>query len=325
MENNYKEKVLQAMLCMTRQCWEQGIAGQCLLETGEDEKLNLLVYDMVLRQSADGRLCNVEDTPAVTDSAFCIPSVYIVGQLQKNNTYLEAAQRNVDFLLHKAERAEDGTLFHMRGTKEIWADSAAYLPYSLALTGHREEGFAQMKGILKRLYNKESGLYFHMWDEGTQSYLRPLPWGVGNGWILTGLYRLMQIFKEASPEREWLKDHYFSLLEKMLSHMTEKGRFHDILNDPDTFEESETAGMVAHMLYWSVYDKLLPTSCLTTADLIRTSLYEKVTPNGLVLDSASSPSFNRPGTSVECQAHFLFMEEAWRTTSHFLSQEKQTF
>ena len=42
MSRNLQEKVLKAMLCMTRQCWEQGIAAQCLLEIGREEELALL-------------------------------------------------------------------------------------------------------------------------------------------------------------------------------------------------------------------------------------------------------------------------------------------
>ena len=77
-------KIKNAMLCMTRQCWEQGIAAEALLETEDFDSLGIVVYDMVLRQSEDGRLCNVENTPAVTDSSFCIPPVFLYGKMVKN-------------------------------------------------------------------------------------------------------------------------------------------------------------------------------------------------------------------------------------------------
>ena len=91
--NQNMQKVLQAALCMTRQCWEQGMLSYALLECGTEMKelLEMIVYDMVLRQSSDGRLCNVEDTPAVTDSAFCIPAVLAVGERTGNEEYVRAA------------------------------------------------------------------------------------------------------------------------------------------------------------------------------------------------------------------------------------------
>ena len=52
-----EEAVLRAALCMTRQCWEQGMLSYALMMCGQHEMLELVVHDMVLRQSADGRLC----------------------------------------------------------------------------------------------------------------------------------------------------------------------------------------------------------------------------------------------------------------------------
>lgn len=306
------QQVKRAMLCMTRQCWEQGIAAQALMECGEQELLELVVYDMVLRQSSDGRLCNVENTPAVTDSAFCVPAVWSTGMRLENKKYIQAAGRNIEFFLKDAERAEDGTLFHMIHTGEIWADSAAFLPYSLALTGHKREAFAQMEGICRRLYSEEKGLYNHMWDEEKGTFLRPLAWGVGNGWILTGLLRMLAVWGGELPqERAVLEKRFYSLLDRLLECMSADHGFHDILDDPDTFQESETAAMVAYAIYRAVAEKLLDEGYLKKADLIREALYKKITSRGLVQEAASSPAFDRPGTSVECQAHVIMMEHAY--------------
>lgn len=330
--SQYREKVLNAMLCMTRQCWEQGIVAQTLMELGEQEKLRLVVHDMVLRQSEDGRLCNVENTPAITDSSFCIPATYLLGKREHNPFYLNAAVKNVEFLLKEAEGAEDGTLFHMIHTTDIWADSAAFLPYSLALTGHPIEAIGQLKGICRRLYHKGTGLYFHMWNEEQHQYSRPLPWGVGNGWILTGILRLLLVLKNMvkdsagefsyDPKAEnqdlfakeiiELRQQFQTLLDIMLTYKTENHLFHDILNNPDSFEESECSAMVAYAIYTGVKAGLLKDNYLKEADLIREAIYKKVTDKGLVLDSTGSPSFDRAGTAVECQAHFLMMEDVYR-------------
>lgn len=306
----YREKVLNAMLCMTRQCWEQGIVAQTLMELGEEDKLKLVVYDMVLRQSEDGRLCNIENTPAITDSSFCIPATYVIAKKEKNKTFLDAAEKNIEFLLNKALRADDGTLYHMIYNSEIWADSSAFLPYSLALTGHPREALDQLNGICRRLYNKETGLYYHMWNEEKQTYSRPLPWGVGNGWILTGTLRLyLTLNNEFNIEKEKLLLRFRTLLNTMLKYKTKNHLFHDIMNDPGSFEESECSAMVAYAIYVGVKKGLLVEKYLEEADLIRESLYKNVTDTGLVLNSAGSPEFIRAGTSVECQAHFLMMNE----------------
>lgn len=309
----YVKAVENAMLCMSRQCWEAGIAAQALLEMGDEEKLRLMVYDMVLRQSEDGRLCNVENTPAITDSSFCMPAVYVVALQEKNETYLNAVMDNAQLFLNTEDRAEDGTLYHMRGTQQIWADSAAFLPYALALTGSPKEGIRQMEGIRKRLYQEESGLYYHMWDEESKTFLRPLAWGIGNGWILTGLLRLgLELETSYAEEKERLFAEFRRLLDQMLALETENHGFHDILDDPSTFEEAETAGMVAYAIYRGVKEQILAPEYLERADWIRTALQQRVSFEGLVMGASSSPDFIRSGTSVEAQAHFLMMEAAYK-------------
>ena len=59
MEHSINQKALEVMLCMTRQCLEKGMAAHALLEISEPAKLNLLVHDMILRQTANGRLCKI--------------------------------------------------------------------------------------------------------------------------------------------------------------------------------------------------------------------------------------------------------------------------
>lgn len=308
----YQEKCLEAMLCMTRQCWEQGIVAQTLMEIGEEDKLDLVVYDMVLRQSEDGRLCNVENTPAITDSSFCIPATYYVGMKENNLDYIEAVKKNVEFLLKSENRAKDGTLYHMINFTDIWADSAAFLPYSLALTGHPKEAIVQLNGICKRLYHQESGLYYHMWNEEKQNFTRPIPWGVGNGWILTGILRLYMVLTDKfMDEKKKLIKEFKNLLNTILKYQTKNHLFHDIINDPNSFEESESSAMIAYAIYKAVKVGLIDDTYLKEADLIRKSLYKKVSKDGLVMDSVSSPDFVKAGTAVECQAHFLMMEAAY--------------
>lgn len=312
MSRDLWEKILRAMLCMTRQCWEQGIVAQCLLETGREEELALVVHDIVQRQSADGRLCNVENAPAVTDSAFCIPAVLDYAEKTGNKTYLEAVEKNIQFLLKGAERAEDGMVYHMIHTKEVWADSAAYMPYALAKAGHMQAAITQMDGIRHRLYDKKTGLYFHIWDDETSGYKRHLLWGIGNGWILTGLMRLYLAMPDSSgKEKERIHGHMLTLLDTMLSYETKEHTFHDVLDVLETFTESETAAMTAYTIYRGIKEGILDRRYKKRADQISEALYERVAETGLICQASGSPDFIHAGTSVECQAHLLMMQH-WK-------------
>ncbi|MBO7710090.1 MAG: glycoside hydrolase family 88 protein [Lachnospiraceae bacterium] len=331
MENSNERKtaydqVLRAALCMTRQCWEQGMLSYGLLRNVFPEEtdqgngvtpsgyewqlLQMIVYDMVLRQSEDGRLCNVEDTPAVTDSAFCIPAVLAVGSITGNDGYVRAARANVRYLLSDAPRTGDGILYHMRGTSQIWADSAAFLPYALVIAGYPEEGYHQMKGILDRLYLPGSGLYAHILDEADGSFPDGRAWSVGVAWILTGLERTWRVLPEKMKrEREDLKARFVRLLDVVLKYQCGDGGFHDVMDDPETYMETETPAMIACALYAGIRDGLLGEEMLARADAMAAYVRGKILPDGRVADAAGSPAFDRPGTSVECQAHVLMMEK----------------
>lgn len=298
-------KILWAMLCMTRQCWEQGIAAQALIENEEWELAGLLVDDMILRQGSDGRLCNIENTRAVTDSAFCIPAAYEVGKYIGSERILKACEKNKRFLLEEAPRAADGTLYHIKGASDIWADSAAFLPYALALLGEKEKGVKQMYGICKRLYRKEKGLYAHKWNEEKNEFARDCLWSTGNAWILTGLLRL---YLEVHEDK--LLDMFRELTDNMCGKLDINYFLHDIIDDEDSFADSGSSAMLAYAIYRGIKENMLDGSYGKTADRIAESVRGKINRRGQVLCACSSPTFDRPGTSVECQAHVLMMEAA---------------
>lgn len=310
-DRNLTELVKQAALRMTRQCWEQGILSQAFLESGDTDNLQGMVDDSIRRQSKDGRLCNIEDTPAYTDSAFCIPSVLAMYEKTGDVHYREAALKNLEFLKKKADRTADGVLIHMRGTTEIWADSAAYMPYSFALAGDYEEACFQMNGILNKLYDPETGLYCHMWDDSRRTFKRKGVWGVGNGWILTGLLRLHLALPDSITEKEITAKKLRSLLDRILAYRTVEGRFHDILNDENTFLETETAEMIAYTIYRGVGENVLDRTLLPIAHQIREEVVKCVDSEGKVHSCAGSPDFVKSGVSVEGQAHFVMMESAF--------------
>ncbi len=300
-----------AALCMTRQCWEQGILAQALLETEDYDSLLLLVKDMVLRQSDDGRLCTIEDTPAVVDSSFCVGATLFAGNMTGDKKIIGAAEKNISYLLSGAPRSQDGILYHMRGTKEIWADTAAFLPSVLAAAGHEDDGVNQIIGVMGRLRDDATGLYFHMWDDSVSAFKRKLLWGVGNGWILTGLLRLSLHVGDRRAEE--VAAMFKSLLDAMLEFETPDHLFRDILDDPASFQESECSEMVAYSIYAAAREKLISRDYLERADAIYNAVLKKVGDDGVLRDCASSPDFVRSGTSVEGQAHFLMMVRAAQT------------
>lgn len=275
----------------------------------------MLTRDMVVRQRSDGHLCDVENTPSVVDSAFCIPSVMWIGTEEKNSRYIEAAKRNIEYLLKDSPKTEDGVVFHMKGLREIWADSAGYFPYTCALMGYPEKGIQQMFGIMSYLRDPETGLFIQRRNTDTGECIYGL-WSIGIGWIATGLIRLYDCLERYSEkfdkERTCIADAYRDLIIRILKYETPDHYFHNIINDPRTFTETEAGEMYAYSIYKAILNGVLPDLYRKKADELREAAEKRVDKNGLVQLSAGSPDFLKPGTSTESQAHFIMMECAYK-------------
>lgn len=307
------EKVKLAMLSMARQCWEQGVAAQAMLELGDLPLMRLMARDCVVRQNADGRLCDVEGTPAIVDPAVCVEPVLAAGRQLNDPAMIDAALRNVRYLLSDAPATPDGARYHILGDEEVWADSMAMGPHVLMLTGHLDAGMDYYRAIERRLRDPETGLYRHKWHEGKRTFTRGLYWGVGNGWALVGLMRMTRAMLDAGDERsEQLAADCGTLVDAMLPYQAENGLFHDVLDDDRTFYESETAEMFAYTIYKMVSWKQMDDRYLAFADRARRAVTDKVDADGILHGCSGSPTFEREGTSVEGQAHFIMMEAAAR-------------
>ena len=307
------DKVRLAMLCMTRQCWEQGVAAQALLELGDMDAMGLMARDCVVRQNADGRLCDVENTPASVDPAFCVEAVLAAGRRMGDQAMIDAAMRNVDYLLRRAPSTSDGARYHMLAGAEVWADGLAAGPHTLMLAGYVEEGLAYYEAVKRRLCDPATGLYHHIWHEGNRSYSRPCYWGVGNGWALVGLMRMARILLDAGDARAAaIAGDFAALADAMLPFQGADGLFHDVLDDAGTFLESEVTEMFAYGIYRMVAMGLLDGRYLGYADRARRAVTQRVGDDGVLRGCSGSPTFDREGTSVEGQAHFIMMEVAAR-------------
>lgn len=309
-----EQRVQNALKCMARQCWEQGLAAQAMLEIGCEIDLKLMARDCVVRQHADGRLCDVEGTPALVDPAVCVEPVLAAGRLLNDSAYAAAAARNVEYLLHHAPKTADGARYQLAGASEVWADSLGMGPYVLARAGYVEEAFAFYEAAKKRLFDPETGLCRHKWDEARGAYVQPAHWGVGNGWALVGLMRMVLALQENGDDRAWLAAaEYRQLLDAVLGTQRPDGLFHHYLDDPESFVETEATEMVAYSIYQMVSCGCLPAGgYLERAERARQGVLGKVDELGLVQGCAASPAFEQPGTSPEGQAHFLMMEAARR-------------
>ena len=308
-------QVSQALLTMQRYSWEQGVAAQAFLELGDTNTAIMLAREAVQRQGADGRLALMRENEGVTDPAANGEALFVAAHITREPALQAAVDRMLNYLMKIAPRASDGTLFHIIDAKEVWVDSMYMAPPFLAVVGQAGEAIRQIQGIKKRLWNSEKRLYAHIWDEDRNTLKRAACWGVGNGWAAAGITRVIRALPESwTKEKQTLVFHVRDIVDGCLAHQRQDGLFHDVVDQPNTFIETNLAQMLSYSIYRGVGGGWLPSAYLEHAERMRTAVHKKVDTSGYVQGVCGAPTFDRAGTAPEGQAFFLLMEAARQET-----------
>jgi len=305
------EKVKLAMLTMQRLAWEQGVAAQALLEMGETELVILMAREAVIRSWDDGRLGQVCDNHGVTDTGSNGEALLFAAKATGEPGLKAAADRMLDYFLHKAPKTKDGTLYHIDDKPQVWIDSMYMAPPFLAAAGQYDEALKQVEGVRRLLWNKEHRLFSQIWDDAKRDFGRKDFWGVGNGWAAAGMTRIIRALPANRAEvKKRLAGYVKDVIDGCLKHQRSDGLFHDVVDKPSTFIETNLAQILAYCIYRGVKGGWLEASYRQRADRMRNAARGKVDKEGLVQGVCGSPTFEAPGTATEGQAFFLLMEAA---------------
>jgi rhamnogalacturonyl hydrolase YesR len=311
--NDTLKKVMNAMLSMQRRAWEQGVASQALLELGEKDLVVLLARDAMVNQKKDGRLGLNEGDRPVADPASNGEPVLFAAAVTGEEKYKEAAKKMADFLIYKAPKTPEGIIYHNYIENMIWVDAFYMVPPFLAKAGYHAEAVKQIEGYRKILLDSNKKLYYHIWDNDRQKFGRKLLWGVGNGWAAAGMTRVAMALPESMlTDRTRIEGYIKELIDASVIYLRPDGLFHDILDDPSSFVETNAAQMLAYSIYRGVKGGWLDKKYLSYANRMRSAAHRKVDKYGFVQGVCGAPDFNSPGTATEGQAFFLLMEAAYR-------------
>jgi rhamnogalacturonyl hydrolase YesR len=307
--DNLLEKVAEAALSMQRHSWEHGILAQAFLDMDDRRRVILMAKSAIVEKAADGRLAAIGG--GVTDPAMGGTAYWRAGEFAGDPRMREAAQGLLEFVLKKAPRAADGTCYHLANSPEMWSDSFYTTPPFLAATGHYDEAILQIEGLRHRLWNPARKLLSHIWDDGHRRFRDEAFWGVGNGWAAAGLTRVIAALPaERLAERERVSAFLTELLDGCLATQRPDGLFHNVLDHPESFVETNLAQMLAFSIYTGVPGGWLPAVYAAAADRMRAAARAKVDPYGFVQGVCGAPRFDQAGVAAEGQAFFLMMEVA---------------
>ena len=310
---NMIRRAALALLSMQRHSWEQGVAMQAFLEMGEMDTVAAMAVEAVYRSMEDGRAATIGVTDGVTDPCATGSGILAAYKNTGKKELKEGYDRLLIWALEKAPRNEAGILYHLTTRHEFWADSIYMLPPFLAEAGYAAEALQNLFGYWEALYDPAAHLMCHMWDDDRKVYTRKAHWGTGSGWTLAALVRVDSLLDHRhDKEKGMLRSMFRELLDGVLKWKRSDGFFGDVIDEAESFSETNLAQMTAYSIYRGVMQQMIPDTYLEEAHLLRKAANSKVTEEGFVRDVCGAPGFDKPGYSPEGQAFYLMMEQACR-------------
>lgn len=305
------EKVKRATLSLQRFQWEQGTVAQAFLELGDEEMAILLAMSAAYRNADDGRIGVMDLNRSVDDPAASGEALLLAAERTGREDLRQAADKLMYYLKYRAPKTRDGILYHFNILNQVWVDAYYMAPPFMAAYGDYEEAMKQIRGFRKYLFHEDCGLHSHAWEDDLQQYARPYHWGVGNGWAMAGVTRVLHLLpSNRGEDAEYLVEFIKKMVDGCVSLQRPDGYYHDELDNKKSFIDTNTGQMIAYTIYRGVKRGYLDDSYLKYADRSREAAYEKVDAFGFVQGVCGLPNFDRPYIAPEGQAFFLLMEAA---------------
>jgi len=308
------EKVRRALLCMQRQSWEQGMAAQAAFDAGDCEDAVLLCREALYRSLPDGRMgmlyCDLNNA---VDCCLYGEPFRRAAAYTGDPAFQDGVRRLERWITERAPRSPAGGLYHMLDAKTYWADSFDMAPPFLAMLGRYDDALRQLSLYWDALYLPESGLLGQIWDDGRGTFERRGAWGVGDGWAMVGILRvLLALPPEREAERALWLARLRGLVDAALRRRLPGGLFPNILDDPASFPEANFAQMLCYTVFRGAARGLFGAETVRRAADVRLAVLPNVDADGVVRNVCGAPSFDKPGVAPEAQAFHLMMEAAWR-------------
>jgi unsaturated rhamnogalacturonyl hydrolase len=166
----------------------------------------------------------------------------------------EAADRIADYITHIQDRLPDGALYRVHGSTDfmkdtMWCDdlymSTPFLIRYHQLTGNRayiDDAASQFLLYKKYMFMPDQSIMSHVYDFKFDKPTR-IPWGRGNGWVLFSLTELLAVLPEDHQQRDELLQFFRELCEGYLLLQGVNGLWHQVLNIPESYEETSCTSM----------------------------------------------------------------------------------
>ena len=176
-----------------------------------------------------------------------------------------------DTLLNNAPAFSDGVLVRNK-TKGRGLGLQIDDLYMLTPYWCRKAELLEDSKWLDRAIDESLHYFDYLWDEKDQ-LMHPLwlqqkqgsyglYWGRGNGWYIMAITDLLTFIPNDHPKREQVLDDYRTFIKGIILRQGENGLWHQILDQPDTYEETSCSGMFTYCILKGINEAWLDSSFL---------------------------------------------------------------
>lgn len=152
-----------------------------------------------------------------------------------------------DFMRNRQRREKD--MVFSRNNNTMWIDdmymSIPFLCRYYKLSEDRaylDDACRQAKLFKQYFFMTDKKLMSHIIDL-TYGKMNRIPWSRGNGWVVLALSELLLILPKEHPDYDAVTSFFLEMTEGILQVQDETGMWHQILDDPSTYEEASSTSM----------------------------------------------------------------------------------
>lgn len=252
-------------------CWEKGALYAGLMALG-DLTANPKYRDAMLEI---GRTNQWKLGPRIFHADdYAVGQMYCeMFQLYRDPAMLAPLRENLDYILtHPDDRPIAGAVNAGKNKatpmRWWWCDALFMGPPAFArlaaATGeikYLDFLVQEWKATSEFLYDKEEHLFFrdNSYFKKQEKNGKKIFWSRGNGWVMGGLVRVLQMLPAQHPDRKFFETQFCEMAEKILAIQPADGAWHASLLNPEAhaLPEASGTGFYCYALTWGINQGLL--------------------------------------------------------------------
>lgn len=238
------------------------------------------------------------------------PLLTLVDLVETHEEYKELCEDWAKWIMYEMPRTKENGFQHTTtkdaakgllnmNENQIWIDTLFMTVLFLAKWGiytdneeYQNEAVSQYLIMLKYLYDKESGLFYHAWTFEENKNFSSAFWCRGNCWYTASVLDFIEIMgdKLSLPIKEYLISTYKAQVAALCRLQSESGLWHTVLDDPESYEETSGSAGFAYGILKGIHSQVLSEEYSEAAKRAINGIINQVSQDGTVQGvSAGTP------------------------------------